>query len=375
MTAKAESNSPLALKLIEVIEELGVITKAGENSHFKYAYFTEAQIVGELRLKLAAKHVLILPSVVSAERGEVRSKKDEIQQLVSMTTEHIVMDAETREQFVLRSYGQGLDPGDKASNKAFTGANKFFLMKLFMVSDAESDAESDPTTDKTMGAGAKPKDAPDKHDRYAAPEKPEPAAVASDLEQLKAFLKTEKIPQTFVLKIARDTHLADWEDTIEEVAEHKPGNINILLRGASRLLKLWHETQDAVPGLEKPPAKQETPPPREKPQGESAGRKREYNLDGGDRGAKRQSKDNSKWEPRTPGQTEVDPEEILKDHDVTDWREVEIHFGTNKGIKLGDLKEASMSWYLEKWTIKKYKGKWNPDDVLLDAALCVMTRA
>ncbi len=35
-----------------------------------------------------------------------------------------------------------------------------------------------------------------------------------------------------------------------------------------------------------------------------------------------------------------------------EWREVEIHFGKCKGMKLGDLAEDSIRWWVEKWTPK-----------------------
>lgn len=38
------------------------------------------------------------------------------------------------------------------------------------------------------------------------------------------------------------------------------------------------------------------------------------------------------------------------------WESVEVHFGKNKGVKLGDLPEKSLSWYQEKWESK------NPSD-------------
>ena len=53
------------------------------------------------------------------------------------------------------------------------------------------------------------------------------------------------------------------------------------------------------------------------------------------------------------------------------WEDVKVHFGKNKGVKLGDLDPMTIGWYAEKWDPKPY-GQ-NPDisqdDKLLLAAV------
>lgn len=36
------------------------------------------------------------------------------------------------------------------------------------------------------------------------------------------------------------------------------------------------------------------------------------------------------------------------------WEDVEVHFGKNKGVRLGDLEDKTISWYAEKWSPKPY---------------------
>lgn len=51
----------------------------------------------------------------------------------------------------------------------------------------------------------------------------------------------------------------------------------------------------------------------------------------------------------------------------TRWEDVTIHFGKNKGKKLGDLEDKVISWYADSWEINpKYQG---PQDDLLKAAV------
>ncbi len=61
------------------------------------------------------------------------------------------------------------------------------------------------------------------------------------------------------------------------------------------------------------------------------------------------------------------------------WQDCEIHFGKNKGKKLGDLDQRSLSWYVSEWQPKPYKGRIaDADSVLremLDKAGDEMTEA
>lgn len=58
-----------------------------------------------------------------------------------------------------------------------------------------------------------------------------------------------------------------------------------------------------------------------------------------------------------------------------DWREVQIHFGKNKGIPLGKLEPASLAWYQNDWKPKPFNGKLNAADVALRAALDASMKA
>lgn len=51
------------------------------------------------------------------------------------------------------------------------------------------------------------------------------------------------------------------------------------------------------------------------------------------------------------------------------WREVVLHFGKNKGTKLGDLPASSLDWYAKEWQPKPYNGSISEADVILRGAL------
>lgn len=73
-----------------------------------------------------------------------------------------------------------------------------------------------------------------------------------------------------------------------------------------------------------------------------------------------------KAEPTTEVPREVIPAVTI---DVSKWENVQIHFGKNKGIKIGDLDNRSLSWYISEWHPKPFNGKFTQEDTNLRAAL------
>ena len=67
---------------------------------------------------------------------------------------------------------------------------------------------------------------------------------------------------------------------------------------------------------------------------------------------------------------EVPREEIPKPTcDVNKWEDFEIHFGKNKGKTIGELDNASLNWYIDKWLPKPFNGKLSQEDINLRACL------
>ena len=123
----------LAHKILCVISKIGSVAKDGENSFHKYRYASESAIMEAIRPCLIEHGLAVLTSLESYKVDSVPGKnKDECR--VTMTYLHTIMDQDDGKSIVVRSFGQGIDAGDKAGYKAATGAMKYFLSKNFMVS-------------------------------------------------------------------------------------------------------------------------------------------------------------------------------------------------------------------------------------------------
>lgn len=127
------------------LSERGILPKKGENTFDRYKYFSEAQYK-QLFEELFPKHGLELQaSEEDYSMYQGTEKQSNGRQVKICFRLH-----DTETGFYEESWftGEGLDKGDKAGYKAFTGALKYFLGVTFMVAtgdDAEAESPSEPT--------------------------------------------------------------------------------------------------------------------------------------------------------------------------------------------------------------------------------------
>jgi hypothetical protein len=168
--------SKLAKKLAEVMGEVHRIPKRGRNDFHNYDFATESDIADAVRAGLASRGVMILPQVNGFEvrdvvRETAKGKKTACLTFVNMT--FTLKDAETGEAEDRLWVGCGEDSGDKGIYKAITGATKYFLLKLFVMSTGD-----DPERDGR------------KKDKKAARPEPHPHVPGTiDAEQQSALIK------------------------------------------------------------------------------------------------------------------------------------------------------------------------------------------
>lgn len=135
-------------KLVAITDEIGTIEKTGRNSQQGYAFMEQSQIVAELRPLLKKYGVMIVPEVIDrrVERYDVtRSNgKQGVDVHVQVDSRFTIINADNPDERIVCAWdgGEAIDSGDKATNKAITASNKYFLIKLFNISDKE-DADGD----------------------------------------------------------------------------------------------------------------------------------------------------------------------------------------------------------------------------------------
>ena len=142
-----EERKNLVTKLTEVMGVIGRIEKSGWNDFHKYHFARESDIVEAIRGHLAERKVFILPSVYDCKRERFeRTYKNETK--TGFFTDILVrwqfIDGESGETLECAIPGCGEDSGDKGFYKAFTGSQKYMLMKAFMIPTGD-DPEKDET--------------------------------------------------------------------------------------------------------------------------------------------------------------------------------------------------------------------------------------
>lgn len=148
----------LALKLALVMGEVSRIPKKGYNDYHKYHYVLESDVLDSVREALVKHRVVILPTLLSSRRhGD----------LTEVDLQFTIIDGDSGDTYASMFTGSGSDKGDKGVYKAYTGAYKYYLMKLFMIPTGD-DPEREDQTDERPAKKGKP--AP-----KAKPEPPPPA--------------------------------------------------------------------------------------------------------------------------------------------------------------------------------------------------------
>lgn len=145
MSNETQPQRSLVRKLAEVMGEVDRVPKSGRNNFHNYDYATEADIVAAVRSGLSARNVMMLPNVISTEWKEIQRAKGGIERLCTLKVRFTFHDGDSGETLDVEALGEGQDPGDKATYKAFTGATKYALLKTFLIPTGDDpEAEDDP---------------------------------------------------------------------------------------------------------------------------------------------------------------------------------------------------------------------------------------
>ena len=130
-------------RLRKALAEKGVMKKGGTNQFDKYTYFSEAQYK-ELFTELFSAHGLELKITELAYDTFEGSEKQANGRMPKLMFTLIDTETGFYEETIIT--GEGIDKGDKAGYKAYTGALKYFLADTFMVATGDDLEKESPDT-------------------------------------------------------------------------------------------------------------------------------------------------------------------------------------------------------------------------------------
>jgi hypothetical protein len=143
----------LPAKLAYITGKMAGIPKAGFNANQKYKFVRESDVAEKLSALLADQHVFLKQTVLSHSMIELyKAASGSTMWLTEVEVEFTWMDGDTGETLGPVVFpGHGADTGDKGIYKAMTGAEKYAIMKTFLVSTGD-DPEADEKVDKAAAA-------------------------------------------------------------------------------------------------------------------------------------------------------------------------------------------------------------------------------
>ena len=139
-----ELNAKLQKKknaLRKTLKEKGILKRAGENDYDHYSYFSEAQYK-ELFTELFSEHGLELNFTELEYNTFEGSEKQANGRLPKLR--FFLYDIDTGFYETSDITGEGIDKGDKAGYKAYTGALKYYLANKFMVATGDDPERESP---------------------------------------------------------------------------------------------------------------------------------------------------------------------------------------------------------------------------------------
>ena len=157
----SETEKTLVKKLAKVMQEVKYIQKTGFNSFHKYKYATEADVNEKVREELAKQNVIMLPSMTGHEMRTHTNRNGATEYIICVDMQFTFVDGDSGESFTVNMSGEGQDAGDKGMYKAIAGAQKYALMKVFMIPTGD-DPEADEGVDERNQGNTKSKAATNK---------------------------------------------------------------------------------------------------------------------------------------------------------------------------------------------------------------------
>jgi hypothetical protein len=169
--------------IVKIIQEVGPIGKNKQNKEQGFKYRGVDDVMNELQPLFAKNGIFVIPEVIEAAREEKPTKTGGTLR-VSVLTVKVSFCASDGSSVSAIVVGEGMDSGDKASNKAMAVAFKYACLQVFCIPtedmsdpDGESPRPQSARQDSPPPATARPQPAPRQQAPAPQVQKPAPEAA------------------------------------------------------------------------------------------------------------------------------------------------------------------------------------------------------
>jgi len=148
MTTTTDQQVPKILSAINsIMASIEPIAKNKVNQHHDYKFRGVDDVYAVLNPMLVANKVVIIPEVTNITTEQFTSSKGTLTFRSVVTMKYSVLHSEDASVVEVVIIGEGMDTGDKATNKAMSTAYKYMAFQLFCIPvDTGDDSEHDDHT-------------------------------------------------------------------------------------------------------------------------------------------------------------------------------------------------------------------------------------
>lgn len=150
MGIENEPNKPVpkvyaAISAVQAQLAIEGIAKDSRNAQQGYNFRGIDAVYNALSPILALHKLCILPRILKREVVERESAANKALFYVTVEAEFDIVAAEDGSKHIVRTFGEAMDSGDKATNKAMSAAYKYAVMQAFAI-PTQGDNDADATT-------------------------------------------------------------------------------------------------------------------------------------------------------------------------------------------------------------------------------------
>lgn len=126
------SETTIHQAIVAVMREVGAIGKDSKNEGQQYNYRSIEAVYNRVQPLFATHGIFSYPKVIEQHRETGKSKQGGDLHYVTLTVEYTFA-AEDGSSIAVTVVGEGMDSGDKASNKAMAAAHKYALCQVLNI--------------------------------------------------------------------------------------------------------------------------------------------------------------------------------------------------------------------------------------------------
>lgn len=135
-----KDNMNIYQKLIEVRKAVPYLKK--DEKGYEFMFVSSSQVLGTLKAKMDSLGLLLIPKMINNKVSDHQTKKGGHNYFTEIAMTYTWINADNPEESIeCPWYGQGLDAGEKGVGKAYTYAEKYFLLKFFNIPTDKDDPD------------------------------------------------------------------------------------------------------------------------------------------------------------------------------------------------------------------------------------------